>query len=222
MGQDHSLRARLATVVLGRPGAVRVRASMSLIPLVIYALFAVVQHGEVMLGLIDLTESNWLTAFNLSGSCAFFLIVRSGISERISSDPFLTLPQILFAVCSITWSYAITGPARGAVIAIMVVTIVFGMFGLRPQMAPRLAWLAFVALASVMVWRATTAPERYSPRVELVHALFAAIVIGAAAVLVDRIGRLRARLAAQKRELADALALNRELATRDALTGLLN
>ncbi|HSB98943.1 MAG TPA: GGDEF domain-containing protein, partial [Burkholderiaceae bacterium] len=37
-----------------------------------------------------------------------------------------------------------------------------------------------------------------------------------------RLGRLRARLAAQKDELTDALALNRELATRDALTGLLN
>lgn len=37
-----------------------------------------------------------------------------------------------------------------------------------------------------------------------------------------RISRLRALLAAQKQELADALALNRELATRDALTGLLN
>jgi len=37
-----------------------------------------------------------------------------------------------------------------------------------------------------------------------------------------RIGKLRERLAAQKGELADALALNRELATRDALTGLLN
>jgi diguanylate cyclase (GGDEF)-like protein len=46
--------------------------------------------------------------------------------------------------------------------------------------------------------------------------------MGACAVVVTRIGKLRVRLAAQKNELADALALNRELATRDALTGLLN
>jgi diguanylate cyclase (GGDEF)-like protein len=222
MGQIDSLGARLAGLVLGRPGPVRVRTSMTFIPLVVYALFALVQHGEVMLGLIDLTESNWLTAFNLSGSLAFYAVVRSGVSQRISSDPFLTLPQILFAVASITWSYAITGPLRGAVIAIMVVTILFGMFGLRPQLAPRLASFAFLSLASVMIWRASTAPERYNPLVEAVHALFAGIVIGAAAVVVSRIGQLRARLAAQKKDLADALALNRELATRDALTGLLN
>lgn len=216
------LRQRAANMVLGPPGPVRVRTSMTLIPLVVFVLFAFVQHGEVMLGLIDLAESNWLTAFNLGGSAVFYLLVRTRLSERLSRDPFLTLPQILFPICSITWSYAITGPARGAVIAIMVVTIVFGMFALHPKMAPRLALLAFTALASAMAWRAATAPDRYPPVVEAVHALFTAIVMGATAVVVIRIGRLRARLAEQKRELVDALALNQELATRDPLTGLLN
>jgi diguanylate cyclase (GGDEF)-like protein len=217
-----STRERITGWLLGPAGPVRVRTSMTLIPLVVYVLFAFVQHGEVMLGLIDLTESNWLTAFNLSGTFVFFALARSGASARLSRDPFLTLPQILFAICSITWSYAITGPARGAVISIMVLTVVFGMFGLNPRVAPRLALVAFVGLASVMVWRALTLPERYSPPVEAMHMLFAAIVMGASAVVVARIGKLRARLAAQKQELAQALALNRELATRDALTGLLN
>ena len=222
MGVKRSLRARAAEALLGPAGPLRVRTSMALIPLVLYLLFALVQHGEVMLGLIDLAESNALTVFNLGGAFGFFLLARSGLSARLSSDPFLTLPQILFAMCSITWSYAITGPARGAVIAIMVVTLLFGMFGLPPRMAPRLAALAFAALASVMVWRAITLPQRYDPAVEAVHALFAALVLGGSAVVVGRIGQLRARLAAQKKELGDALALNRELATRDALTGLLN
>ena len=222
MGAKRSLRARAAEALLGPAGPLRVRTSMALIPLVLYLLFALVQHGEVMLGLIDLAESNALTVFNLGGAFGFFLLARSGLSARLSNDPFLTLPQILFAMCSITWSYAITGPARGAVIAIMVVTLLFGMFGLPPRMAPRLAALAFAALASVMVWRAITLPQRYDPAVEAVHALFAALVLGGSAVVVGRIGQLRARLAAQKKELGDALALNRELATRDALTGLLN
>jgi len=209
-------------LLLGPPGPVRVRTSMTVIPFIVYLLFAAVQHGEVTLGLIDLTESNWLTAFNLAGAAIFYVLVRTGLSERISADPFLTLPQILFPICSIAWSYAITGPARGAVIAIMVVTIVFGMFALDPKWAPRLALIAFTALAAVMAWRATTSPQRYPPEVEAVHALFSAIVLGATAVVVIRIGRLRARLAQQKRSLADALAVNQALATRDPLTGLLN
>jgi diguanylate cyclase (GGDEF)-like protein len=73
-----------------------------------------------------------------------------------------------------------------------------------------------------MLWRSHASPVRYPPRVEGVHFLFTAIVLGGTSSLAIRLGKLRARLAAQKNELADALALNRELATRDALTGLLN
>ncbi|HSW27771.1 MAG TPA: GGDEF domain-containing protein [Burkholderiaceae bacterium] len=77
-------------------------------------------------------------------------------------------------------------------------------------------------LADVMVWRASTSPLRYEPRVEILHFLFAVVVLGGTSSLAIRLGRLRSRLAAQKNELSEALALNRELATRDALTGLLN
>jgi diguanylate cyclase (GGDEF)-like protein len=140
----------------------------------------------------------------------------------VPREPSLTMPQMVFAIVSISWSYSITGPARGAVIAIMILVITFGLFILQPRQARALALLAVVLLAGVMLWRAQTSPERYPPRVEAVHFLFTLIVLGGTSSLAIRLGSLRARLAAQKDELADALALNRELATRDALTGLLN
>ena len=63
---------------------------MALIALVVYVLFAFVQHGEVMLGLIDLAESNVLTAFNLCGAFAFYLLVAQRLSraavERTVAD----------------------------------------------------------------------------------------------------------------------------------------
>jgi diguanylate cyclase (GGDEF)-like protein len=132
------------------------------------------------------------------------------------------MPQMVFAIVSTSWSYAITGPARGAVISIMILVIMFGMFVLQPRQARSLALLAVVLLAGVMLWRANTSPRRYPPRLEALHFLFAAIVLSGTSSLAIRLGNLRSRLAAQKNELADALALNRELATRDALTGLLN
>jgi diguanylate cyclase len=189
---------------------------------VVYVLFAFGQHGEVLLGLIDLAESNVLTAFNLCGAFTFYLLIRTGWSVKLSNEPSLTMPQMVFAMVSITWSYAITGPARGAVIAIMILVIMFGMFILQPRQARALALLAIVMLGGAMWWRATTVPQRYPPRVEWVHFLFAAMVLASTSTLAIRLGKLRARLAAQKDELGDALALNRELATRDALTGLLN
>lgn len=222
MGADPPLGARLTDALLGADGPLRVRSSMALIALVIYLLFALGQHGEVLLGLIELAESNWLTLFNLCGAFGFYLLVRSGLSVRLSSEPSLTMPQMVFAILSTTWSYAITGPARGAVISIMILVVMFGMFILQPRQARALALLAIVLLGGAMAWRASTTPERYTPRVEWVHFLFGALVLGATSTLAIRLGRLRSRLAAQKKELGDALALNRELATRDALTGLLN
>jgi len=214
---------RPAAWLLGPAGPLRFRTSMTLIALVVYALFALLQHGEVLLGLLDLTESNWLTLFNLCGAFGFYALVRSGLSARLAPrEPSLTMLQMMFAIVSIGWSYAITGPARGAVIAIMILVITFGLFILQPRQARALALLAVVLLAAVMLWRAQASPVRYPPRVEAIHFLFTLIVLGGTSSLAIRLGRLRARLAAQKDELADALALNRELATRDALTGLLN
>jgi len=220
--EEHHSGVRVADLLLGRDKARRVRTSMTLTALVTYLLFAVVQHAEVMLGLIDLAESNALTAFNVCGALVFYGLVRSGLSVRMSTDPSLTLPQMVFAIVSISWSYAITGPARGAVTGIMILVIMFSMFGLPPRAARGLAALAFMLLSGVMMWRAQTMPLRYPPRQELVHFLFTAVVLGATSLLAIRLGGLRARLAAQKADLTEALALNRELATRDALTGLFN
>ncbi len=222
MDPSPSFVARAGVLLLGQDKGLRLRTSMTLIAVVVFVLFALVQHFEVMLGLIDLAESNRLTAFNLCGAAAFYLLVRSGASARLSGDPSLSLPQMVFAIVSITWSYAITGPARGAVISIMILVLMFGMFRLPPREARAMAVLGFALLAGAMVWRTQTLPQRYPLRHEIVHGLFAAIVLGATSTLAIIIGRLRSRLAAQKRELTDALALNRELATRDALTGLLN
>ena len=218
-----SLRERATRILLGRDKALRVRTSMTLTSVVSYLLFAAVQHAEVVLGLIDLSESNRLTAFNLAGALGFFALLRSGLSQRlVPREPSLTMPQMVFAIVSISWSYAITGPARGAVIAIMILVIMFGTFILQPRQARALALLAVSLLAGVMLWRAHALPARYPPPVEKVHFVFTLVVLGGTSSLAIRLGRLRARLAAQKNELADALALNRELATRDALTGLLN
>lgn len=223
MSTDRIPGRRLKAFLLGSHEQVRWRSALTLIALAVYLLFAFVQHGEVMLGLIDREQSNWLTLFNLTGISIFYLLVRSGISARIAPrEPSLTSAQMVFAIASITWSYAITGPARGSVLGIMILVLTFGMFGLPPRTAWSLAGLALAGLGCVMTWRALTLPGRYPPKEEVVHFVFALIVLAGSSLVAIQLGRLRARLAAQKVELSKALALNRELATRDALTGLLN
>ncbi|MFZ3219446.1 MAG: diguanylate cyclase [Rhodoferax sp.] len=216
-----SLLQRLATLILGPRGPMRVRYAPSAVALVSYLLLAVLQQGAVYLGLMTQAAYNLHTGVTLSGAGVLFVLVRSGWSRRFTSDPSLTVPQMLFGMITLTWSYAISGPARGAVLSLMILVILYGVFDLKPAVARRLSLTGFLMLAMTMAWRAGTNAE-YDPRVELIHFVYMAIVMAATSSLAITVGRLRAKLATQKKELKAALALNRELATRDALTGLLN
>ncbi|MDT7837737.1 GGDEF domain-containing protein [Aquabacterium sp. OR-4] len=198
------------------------RASQTLLAIGVFVVCAAVQGLAVAMGLMQAVDLAWLSAYTLSGSAVFYALVRTGANLRLGSDPSLTMPQSLFAISSVSWSYAVTGPLRGAFVAVMLLVILFGIFSLRPAQARLLSVAGFGGLAAAMLWCTLGPTPRYPPRLELLHGLLAAIVLGATLVLVVRLGRMRARLSAQKAELTGALALNRELATRDMLTGLLN
>jgi len=216
------LPSSLVDFLLGPPGHLRVRVSQTLLSLVVFTAFAGVLHGQVLAGMIPLTRACALTVFNLGGAFLFYVLIRSGLSLRMSSDPALTLPQCLFAMVAIIWSYAITGPARGAVMMILLLVIFFGMFALSPRQARSLGAFGLGLLATVMAWRVHSDPRQYDLRVEVVHLVYATIVIIAVSTLSIRLGKLRNRLSRQKKELQEALEHIQTLATRDALTGLLN
>ena len=209
-------------LLLGPPGLQRTHTAVSLMGIVVYVVFACVQAFEVDFGLIDRRESNLLSIINIAGGLFFFAVVRSGINRHFKPDPALAFTQCLFALLSTSWSYAITGPARGAVLGIVLIVLVFAMFSLPARQIRLLSAITFCVLATVMWWRSRTMPERYAPSVEATHAMFAMIIIASTAVLSVRMAALRSRLARQKTELTRALELNRRLATIDELTGLMN
>ena len=215
-------RGYLTDLLLGTPGRSRYQVLQSLLALAAYAAFALVRQGEVIVGLMDQGESKWLSAVNLSIALGFYLLLRCGLGERLSRDAALTLPQIVFGLCSITWTYAITGPARGVMVAIMILVLLFGMFRLTPRQSMAIACAGLLMLAAVMALRAYQLPQIYDPRVELVNFVTSAIILSVAALLSIRLGRLRARLTEQKVDLERALEMNRHLAACDPLTGLPN
>lgn len=212
----------IANALLGPPGRQRVRASQSLLGMVVYLVSSGMQQVEVELGLVDQTESLVVTAFYLGGGLLFYGLIRSGRNQRFTTDPGLTLPQTFFGVLVTLAAYAITGPARGALITLQVLILVFAVFSLRPAQSRGLAVFALASLAMVMVWKSRSDPLRYPAAVELIHFYHACFVLSVITVLAGRMGKMRERLKAQKVELQVALDRIGELATHDDLTGLFN
>jgi diguanylate cyclase (GGDEF)-like protein len=98
----------------------------------------------------------------------------------------------------------------------------FGMFQLRPR---TMAWVCLFTAAlfgTVMAVMSQRQPQVYESAVELGHFLMLAVTLPAVALLAGRLTRLREHRRQQRVELAEALVHIQELATRDALTGLIN
>jgi diguanylate cyclase (GGDEF)-like protein len=217
------LPSTLSRWLLGSHPGRRERSILTLLTMAGYVTFALLQEAEVLLGYIDARASNWLTMYYLCGALVFYLLVRTGWSERLSpAEPSMTMMQAVYAILAIVGSYAITGPARGAVLAILVLVLAYGMFSLSGRQARGLAVFALVALIAAMAWKHHTDPLHYPGGIELVHLAFAVIVLAGVSALSVRMGLMRRRLREQKQALAQSLEQIRLLATRDELTGLVN
>ena len=196
--------------------------TLTLLAVLVYALFALVTVWQVRLGLMSFGDWAAWTAISLCGILGFYALIRSGLSRHLGSDPSLTLAQSAFGTASTVFGYAIDPPLRGAVIAIMMLNLVWGMFVLKNRQAMGLCVFALVLLAGTMVWKSSTEPALFPPHIELLHFAFAVILLTATSLLSIRMGDLRTRLAARKLELQDALATIRALAQIDELTRLSN
>lgn len=164
----------------------------------------------------------WLwSALSLGGLLLAYLLIRSGWSRRLD-DPSMTVPQMVYAVACSAGAYALAGPLRGAVLPVLVVILMFGMFQLRPGRVAAVGGYAVALFGAVMATLAVLHPEVYRPEVELGHFLIVATMLPAVALLAGRLWRLRERGRRQRKALAAALVRIRELATRDELTGLIN
>jgi hypothetical protein len=115
-------------------------------------------------------------------------------------------------------SYAITGPARGVGPDTDRAILVFGMFALTLRQSRRLAVLAISLIVAVMVWKSRTDPQHYPPSVELIHLIFAVIVLVAVSGLAARMAGCAGGCFEQKAHLEQALTQIRVLATQDELT----
>ena len=172
-------------------------------------------------GLVEARGLLGWSACALAAVAAVWVLLRTRAAEG-SSDPGLALPQMLVGLVLAAWLYTLLGPARGAVFPIVMVLLMFGLFAASARQMAGVGAFAVLVFAVAMGWMAWRDPARYPPAVELGHFLVVATMTPAAAVLAGRLSTLRERLRAQRSELEQALVRIEELATHDALTGLVN
>ncbi|WP_395700879.1 GGDEF domain-containing protein [Aquabacterium sp.] len=187
-----------------------------------YALCGSVQVIEVALGLLERRLSDPLLVAMACAALVFFGLIRSGLNQRIASDPTLTLVQLAFGLGFSIWSYTITGAARGAILMVLISNLVFGAVSLAPRQLRRLALAALAVLGAAMLACALHDPLHHPWRLELVHFLFTGIVMGTVTWLSGHLSELRSRLGRQTKDLKAALAQLQQVATRDELTQIHN
>jgi len=157
-----------------------------------------------------------------AGCAVFYALVRSGWSERLSSEASLSLPQMSFAMGCVVWAYWLAGPLRPALLLLMPLTLSFGIFALDDRRVRTLSALGIVGVGGVVALRLPTQAAWPGVALDLAMWVFMAVTLVSIGVLARRMARMRERLRAQKSELREALERIQLLATRDALTGLLN
>lgn len=211
----------LSRWLLGRVPQRRGPLTLTLLAVLIYGLFAVIVAYQAHVGLMAARDVVIWTVASLGGILGFYALIRTGVSERLS-DPSMTLAQNLFGQLMTVYGYTIDPPLRGAVIAILVLNLVWGMFVLRDRQAIGLCAYTLALLAATMAWKSATRPDVFPARIEMLHFAFAAVVMVATSMLSIRMGTLRVRLAQRKLELQRALVTIRELAQVDELTRLSN
>ena len=164
-----------------------------------------------------LTLFSVLFAINL----VFFLIIRSGLSERFA-DPSLTIVQMATGIVLTTVILHYTRELRGAMLSIYFMVMTFGIFALdrRRQMAMAGFTLLCFTLLQIYEWRET--PQQAIFSFLIGHWIILALILCWFIYMGGYIHNLQTRVRDQRENLRDAHRRLEAIAVRDDLTGLYN
>ena len=212
---------RLKDVILSTDPRRRTLVGMALLALTLMAASAAVMllvaHSSTT---VDQTALQWWAALSVGGLVVMTAFIRSGETARLR-DPSLTIPQMVWTITSGAVAYVLAGDARGLVLSVLAMILFFGTFGLKVAEVIGIGVYALLAFASA-IGVSSRFNANASGYLDIAYALMVLILLSGCIALNLRIQRIRAKLQQQREALAQALEVNRELATRDELTGLIN
>jgi len=199
----------------------RLRITRSLMAANVFVACVFLQMYAAWVGFMDVEDVKRLSGAIVLNIVGWYLFLRSGLNQRFE-DPAMTLPQILSALTIIVGAYSVTGPVHGSTMMLLALVLVFGIFNMKQRGARIAGGYTVVLMGIAMAIKMRTDPVNYPFKLEIAHFVLTAAIVPTISALAAQLSSLRAKLQAQKDELANALIRIQILATRDELTGLLN
>lgn len=157
----------------------------------------------------------------VGGLLAATLAIRTGLTARLQ-DPSLTAFQMQWALTSSGVAYVISGPMRALVLPVLVIILMFGVFGSSRRHMIQLMLYSIALYGAAVLLSAQMQTPRPENNELLAHMAIVLLSAVAGTMVCLQVQSMRARLRQKNEDLYVALAQIRELATRDQLTGLLN
>lgn len=207
--------------VLGREHKRRMRVQRSMLSMLIYVAWMVLEVYAARTGLISYRSLWIMVSYNVVGLVAFYVLLRGGLSDQMR-DPNLALEQMCYAVGAILIAYVLVPQTRAAALQVLCLIPVFGMFTLRPREMRLVGWLSSASLMATALGMWALDAAHFTFARQGINAVMACVVIAACVFILGHFCQLREDLRAQTEALRETSRRVEELATHDALTGLFN
>jgi diguanylate cyclase (GGDEF)-like protein len=212
---------RVHDVLLGNDKYLRTRTKQSGLAAVLMLACMAILHMLAITGVADTRSVTLWSVFCVSGLAVFFVLIRSGYSQRWT-DPSLTLAQMLYAIACDMVAFVIAGKGAGMALPLLSLILMFGMFGMSMRQVVVVAVYA-LTLFGIAIGVALVNPTTDEPvAVYAAYFLTVFIVLTGVTCLTWRLGQIRKHMHRQKEQLEQALEKIQLIATRDELTGTAN
>ncbi|HEX5358150.1 MAG TPA: GGDEF domain-containing protein [Aquabacterium sp.] len=213
--------SRLNDLLLTTDRKQRLRITRSLMAANVFIACCFLQVYAWWVGYMEMEDVKRLSGVILVNIVVWYLVLRTGLNLRFD-DPAMTLPQILSALTIIVGAYSVTGPVHGSTMMLLALVLVFGIFNMKQKGAIIAGGYTVVLMGIAILIKIRTDPLNYPFKLEIAHFVLTAAIVPTISGLAAQLSSMRAKLQAQKDELANALVRIQVLATRDELTGLFN
>ena len=150
-----------------------------------------------------------------------YIVFRTGLNLRMS-DPSLTSIQMCAAILVTMYGMYYANDARGALLLVYVIILLFGIFRLDYRHFLYLSLFTLLTYGGDIALLHKYRPDGINFHMEYLQWILLALVLVTFSVIGGYISALRHNLSINKAELEKSISRIRELSIRDELTGVYN